>query len=173
MWVYGGAGCTWTAAANVRAPVLQLAPDNFNDAERLLEKVLSVLGERKSGRDLPTNFKAVYSQLQHDDRSLAHELVLQLVALLSRPLPTVRGCPCRHCLFLCLSLSLSCYPSSWYPAPPPACMVCCTPGPHLGHLRPTLWAPLTRGASLVQLYLAAAPRADPDVPKGRRGGPGI
>jgi hypothetical protein len=73
----------------VIAPVLQLSPDNYTDAERLLEKVLSVLGERKSGRDLPTNFKAVYSQLQHDDRSLAHELVMQLVALLSRPLPTV------------------------------------------------------------------------------------
>ncbi len=69
----------------MRAPVLQLPSDLHANAERLLEKVLSVIGERKSGRDLPTNFKAVYSQLQVDDRSLAHELVLQLMALLSRP----------------------------------------------------------------------------------------
>ena len=66
--------------------MLQLPDECHADAVRLLEKLLSVLGERKSGRDLATNFKAVYSQMQYtaDGRSLAHELVMQLIALLSR-----------------------------------------------------------------------------------------
>ena len=77
---------TRDAAAVVHAPVLQLPDECHADAVRLLEKLLSVLGERKSGRDLATNFKAVYSQMQYtaDGRSLAHELFMQLIALLSR-----------------------------------------------------------------------------------------
>jgi hypothetical protein len=72
--------------AVVRAPVLQLDAGADAEAVRLLEKILSVLGERKSGRDQATNFKAVYSQMQFsgDSHSLAHELVMQLIALLSR-----------------------------------------------------------------------------------------